>query len=69
MKFYVKSHFQQDWVIKKWNQNMKKNNVREMIAMKGETWRTIIKGFVCLIDIRKKKTFEKKTIVKNLMDT
>lgn len=39
---------------------MKKNNVREMIAMKGETQITIIKGFVCLIDIRKKKTFEKK---------
>ena len=37
MKFYVKSHFQQDWIIKKLNQNMKKNNVREMIAMKGET--------------------------------
>lgn len=34
---------------------MKKNNVREMIAMKGETQITIIKGFVCLIDIRKKK--------------
>ena len=39
---------------------MKKNNVREMIAMKGETQITIIKGFVFLIDIRKKKTFEKK---------
>lgn len=48
---------------------MKKNNVREMIAMKGETQITIIKGFVCLIDIRKKKKhLRRRRIVKNLMD-